>query len=55
MITFANSFLSRKILVDVNNFRFYRFQNPRKLKNLMIYNKGGCTNTSPGIGDVKYT
>ncbi|XP_046843331.1 uncharacterized protein LOC124437395 isoform X1 [Xenia sp. Carnegie-2017] len=33
---------------------FYRFQNPRKLKNLMIYNKGGCTNTSPGIGDVKY-
>ncbi|XP_046839690.1 uncharacterized protein LOC124433873 isoform X3 [Xenia sp. Carnegie-2017] len=33
---------------------FYRFQNPRKLKNLMIYNKGGCTKTSPGIGDVKF-
>ncbi|XP_046839770.1 uncharacterized protein LOC124433941 isoform X2 [Xenia sp. Carnegie-2017] len=33
---------------------FYRFRNPRKLKNLMIYNKGGCTKTSPGIGDVSF-
>ena len=43
---------------DIQDFvislRYFRLKNPRKLKNLMIINKGGCDKDSPGIGDVAY-
>ena len=42
------------MLFCMNKFRYYRLRNPRALKNLMVINKGGCGNSSPGIGDVKF-
>ena len=43
---------------DIQDFvislRYFRLKNPRKLKNLMIINKGGCDKHSPGVGDVAY-
>ncbi|XP_046839650.1 uncharacterized protein LOC124433845 isoform X4 [Xenia sp. Carnegie-2017] len=54
MVDFRVQMATRDDFKTTKAHWFYRFQNPRKLKNLMIYNKGGCTKTSPGIGDVKF-
>ena len=34
--------------------RYYRFQFPRVLSNLIVSNKGGCNHRYPGIGHVAY-
>ena len=34
--------------------RSYRLRSKRELKNLMIINKGGCGQTSPGIGNIAF-
>ena len=35
-------------------YRFFRLQNKRPLKNLLVVNEGGCGRLSPGIGDISY-
>ncbi|XP_046839722.1 uncharacterized protein LOC124433904 isoform X2 [Xenia sp. Carnegie-2017] len=54
MVDFRVQMATREDFKATKAHWFYRFQSPRKLKNLMIYNKGGCTKTSPGIGDVSF-
>jgi hypothetical protein len=41
-------------ICDYNfNFRYYRFNSARKLTQLLLFDKDGCSSHHPGIGDVQ--
>jgi hypothetical protein len=40
--------------IDLTISRYYRFNTPRKLSKLLLFNDGDCDSHHPGVGDVKF-
>lgn len=38
----------------ISLYRYYRFNSARKLTQLLLFDKGGCSNHHPGVGDVHF-
>ncbi|CAB3989060.1 Hypothetical predicted protein [Paramuricea clavata] len=54
ILDFRVQIATSKSWSDTKAHWYYRFNTPRKLSKLLLFNDGNCDNIYPGVGDVKF-